>query len=37
LTAGAGLAGFALAVKLLRSIRALAQNPGIVRAAYAKK
>ena len=37
LTAGAGLAGFALAVKLLRSIRVMAQNPGIVRAAYAKK
>ena len=37
LTAGTGLVSFALAVKLLRSIRVMAQNPGIVRAAYAKK
>ncbi|KKS96783.1 MAG: hypothetical protein UV75_C0002G0096 [Candidatus Giovannonibacteria bacterium GW2011_GWA1_43_15] len=37
LTAGAGLVGFVLAVKLLRSIRVMSQNPGMVRAAYAKK
>ena len=37
LTAGAGLVGFALAVKLLRSIRVMTQNPGMVRAAYIKR
>lgn len=37
LTAGAGLVGFALAVKLLRSIRVMLQNPGMVRAAYIKR